>query len=396
TSQVQINQGGGLTIQNFWGEGLAIGGTLTNGGNISINGGHTGIAVSAGASFTNNANGTTNVTGSSLNYGMTSSGTVQNNGIFNLDDANNDGISQQTGTITNGVNGMLTITKTGVNAIFAKSTFNNNGILNIDNGLNGIYLLFGTFNNNANGKLTITGTSFLNEGIYVDPGTFKNSGELTIQNAGSKGIEISGGSTFNNFNKITLNVPAWVGIFNVGGSNFQNKPCALIQTNAPIVSYATFTNSGVIEETSSGNSQIGQNNGAVINLNGGSFSVSGGNEVLTGGIVWTGCASTNWSVANNWYPAAVPVAGLHSRAVVQNVAQASGNAPVVTGLVISPPLYLHANASLTVASGGSLGISDGGFGFGFLEVRQAATMTVQAGGSFSSSSVSILGGVIQN
>ena len=53
-------------LHNFIG-GLAIAGTFLNDGNISIEGGHTGIAVSAGASFTNDANGTTTVTGAFLN-----------------------------------------------------------------------------------------------------------------------------------------------------------------------------------------------------------------------------------------------------------------------------------------------------------------------------------------
>ncbi|MBI5914432.1 MAG: hypothetical protein HY842_03585 [Bacteroidetes bacterium] len=395
TSQVNISTGASLTIQNFWGEGLAIGGAFNNNGTVGINGGHTGIAVSAGAALANGPTGVINVTGASLNYGLTSSGTVTNQGALTLDDANNDGISQNAGVMNLG--GVINITKTGVNAIFSKASINHSGTMTIDNGLNGIYLLFGTFNNNAAGKLTITGTSFLNEGIYVDPGTFKNSGELTIQNALSKGMEISGGSTFNNFNKITLSVPAWAGIFNVGGSNFTNKPCGVIETNAPVVSYATFTNNGVIRESSTGSSQIGMNNGSVINLNGGSFSVSGGNAVIAEGgtIVWTGCSSTSWTDANNWFPTVLPSIQF-SKAIVQNVAQASGNAPRVSSAVVSPFLYLHNGANLTIAAGGSLGISDFMLGNGFLEVRQGGMMTVQAGGSFSSSAVSILGGNIQN
>jgi hypothetical protein len=92
----------------------------------------------------------------------------------------------------------------------------------------------------------------------------------------------------------------------------------------------------------------------------------------------------------------VPVLGSISKAIVQNVAQASGNAPRVSSAVASPFLFLHNGANLTIASGGSLGISDGMLGNGYLEVRQGGLMTVQAGGSFSSSSVVILGGTVNN
>ncbi|MBK9017317.1 MAG: hypothetical protein IPM82_26500 [Saprospiraceae bacterium] len=386
TSQVNISLGSSLTIQNFWGEGLAIGGAFNNNGTVAINGGHTGIAVSAGATLSNA--GSINVTGSSLNYALTSSGTVLNDGSLTLDDANKDGINMPIGTFTNGQNGTLNITKTSVNAIFTKGTFNNNGILNIDKGLNGIYLLYGTFNNNATGKLSIGGTAFLNTGIYVDPGTFKNAGELTIQNAQSKGMEISSGSVFNNFNKITLNVPAWAGIFNVGGSNFTNKPCALIESNAAIVNYATFTNNGIVKAPSGGSGlAINTNNGTLL----GSFTVGSGNApVVEPNVkVWTGCSGTNWADVNNWYPNGVPVVTAGAKVFVQNTAQASGNAPVVSTNTSSPPLYLQKNASLTIASGGTLSISDGTRRNGYVEVGQAGIleMNMQAGGNVDSSAL---------
>ncbi len=394
TSQVNINSGATFAIQNFWGEGLAIGGTFGNNGTVNINGGHTGIAVSAGATLSNHfPNGIINVTGASLNYGLTSSGTVTNTGLLTLDDANNDGISQYAGSMNLG--GVINITKTGVNAIFSKASITQSGTMTIDNGLNGIFVLTGgLFNNQAGGKITISGSTFLNTGIYNFPGTFKNSGELTIQNALSKGIENSSGASFENSGKITLTNTGSSGIFNVGGATFTNKPCARIESTSNIVNWANFINKGIIKAPGGGGSTINLNNGTLL----GNFTVSSGNLPIneTGVIVWTGCASTNWADANNWFPATLPVPGQFSKAIVQNVAQASANAPRVSSAITSPPLFLHVNSGLTVAAGGSLSISDGMLGNGFLEVRFGAFMIVSAGGTFGSSSVSILGGSIQN
>jgi|GEM_PF-2854261 len=391
TSQITINQGGSLLVQNFWGEGLAIGGSFQNGGNINLNGGHTGIAISAGATLTNAATGNIGVTGASLNYGLTTSGTLTNLGTLSLDDANNDGISQYAGNISLG--GTVNITKTGVNAIFTKGNITNNGLLNIDNGLNGLYLLNGVFNNNAGGKMTISGSTFLNDGIYLDPGTFNNYGELLIKNALSKGMEISSASTFNNFNKMTLDVPALYGIFNVGGSNFTNKPCAIIESNKQVTNYATFTNNGIIVGAQGGGT-ITVNNGTLI----GGFAVGSGNAAImdANAKVWTGCSSTNWTDMKNWYPNGAPVVFAGAKVIIQSIAQASGNAPVVSSSISSPPLYLQKNASLTIANGGTLTLSDGYLGNGYLEVGQAATMTVQAGGTVNSSGYSIASGNLVN
>ena len=388
TSQVKVNQGGSLVVKNFWGEGIATGGVFQNDGSISINGGHTGIAVSAGASFTNNGN--TSVTGYSLNYAMTSSGAVLNNGTMTLDDANNDGISLHTGTFTNAAPATLNITKTGVNAVFAKGTFFNAGDLNIDNGLNGIYVVSGTFTNNANGKLNISGSAFLNTGVYATASNFKNEGELNIQHALSKGIEISGGSSFSNFNKINLNVPAWAGIFNVGGSNFTNNSCALIESTAAVVNYANFTNSGIVKAPGSGGTSISVNEGSLI----GAFPAVSGNAPITetGVIVWTGCASTDWNEPANWYPTALP-SQQFSKAYVQNVAHASGNAPIVSTTSGSTNLVLDKNAAMTIASGGSLTVSSGYLGYGSAKIRQSATLTIQPSGRLTANWIGVNGNV---
>lgn len=374
-SVVNVSTGASLTIQNFWGEGLSVQGAFNNNGTTTINGGHTGVAVASGGAFANGPTGSLSISGSTLNYGLVVEGSFNNQNILSIDDANNDGIHVKTGTTLN-LGGTVSITRTGVNAIYTRSTVNLSGNLTIDNALNGIYLLNATFNNGATGKLTIGGSTFLNNGIYIDPGTFNNNGELTINQAISKGMEISSASTFNNFNKLTLNVPAWAGIFNVGGSNFTNKPCALIESNAAIVNYAMFTNNGIIKAPNGSGTSINVNNGTLL----GNFQVGSGNAAVTipNAIVWTGCAGTDWNNANNWMPAIVPTYTSSSIAVVQKVTLASGNAPMPTnGNFGAGRLILDKNATMTVGTGARLLITYPYPGGGQLEILQGATLNVQ-------------------
>ena len=182
-SVVTINTGGSLNVQGFTNEGLAIGGTFKNTGNLIVNGSHTGIAIAADASLSNNIGGNINITSTTLDFGLTNAGTVLNNGSISIDNSKIDGVSQQNGTFINSKTGTLNITKTGVNAVFSQSNFINNGTLNIDNSSKGIYVIFGTFNNNTGSKLNIKGSTALREGIYVGQATFNNSGELTVDSS---------------------------------------------------------------------------------------------------------------------------------------------------------------------------------------------------------------------
>ncbi len=388
-SQVNVSTGASLTIQNFWGEGLSVQGALNNNGTVTINGGHTGVSVVSGGAFANGPTGSLSISGSSLNYGLVVEGGFNNQNVLSIDDANNDGIHVKTGTTLN-LGGIVSITRTGVNGIYSRSTVNLSGNLAIDNALNGIYLIGGIVNNDATAKLTISGSTFLNDGIFLDPGTFNNNGELAINNAQSKGMEISSASTFNNFNKITLNVPAWAGIFNVGGSNFMNKPCALIESNAAIVNYANFTNKGIIKAPNGGGTSINTNHGALI----GNFTVANGNAAILDGYVnvWTGCASTEWNDAKNWYRTSTSP---YTHTIVQDASQASGNSPVVTASSGTGKLTFDKNAQVLIKSGGSLGAGSYYDETFPIEIKQGAVVTIQANGKFAGRRV-MVAGKIQN
>ena len=89
--------------------------------------------------------------------------------------------------------------------------------------------------------------------------------------------------------------------------------------------WTTFSNAGIIIENSSSVSSISSNTGIVQNLNGGTFNVGSGNAAITAtGSLWTGCSSTDWNTADNWYPATVPSGS--DNAVISNVA----NKPVLS------------------------------------------------------------------
>ena len=71
--------------------------------------------------------------------------------------------------------------------------------------------------------------------------------------------------------------------------------------------FPAFSDSGTIIENSSGNSSINTNNGIIQNLNGGTFSVSGGDPaIITTGHIWTGCIDTLWENSRNWHTGTLP------------------------------------------------------------------------------------------
>ena len=398
-SIVSINAGGSLSVQGYAMEGLAIGGILKNTGNLSVSGGHTGIAVGADASISNNIGGNITVTGATLNFGLTNIGTVLNNGNIALDNSKIDGISQQSGTFINSKTGVLNITKTGVNAVFSQSNFINNGILNIDNSSKGIYVIFGTFNNNTGSKLNIKGSTALHEGIYVGQATFTNSGDLTIDSSQYLSIEVSDSATFNNKGKLLVTTKGEISILTVGRSSFTNFPCAYIQSNAQIVNYATFKNSGYIKEESSGTSMISLNDGTIYNLNGGNFYVTSGSQpskTLTN--IWTGCSGTAWENPANWASNLVPVAVGNTlpAIVIPDVSKTSGNTPVINSEARVSQIDIQANAALTVGTKGNLTITAFLTTPEPLNLNRASSLSIQEGGKLNAFKINNNEGLISN
>ncbi len=380
--KLTINTAGSLTVQNYLNEGIALNGTLRNSGQLNITGGGTGIAIGGDGLLSNNAEGIINIGGSSLNFGMTTSGTIVNNGNLTLDNAQLDGISQQDGIFINGKTGKLDITNTGVNALFLKSTFNNNGNVAIDNSSTGIYLIFGSFNNSSGSKVSIKGSISLKEGIYAGQAAFNNSGDLTIDSTLIKGIEVSDSATFSNKGKLILNVKSNIGIFNVGKSSFSNSACAYLQSNAPIINYASFKNIGNIREESNGSSMISVNEGNIFNLNGGSFNVSQGTQAFNGlSNIWTGCASTAWENPANWAAYVVPttVGNALPTAIIPDVSKISGNSPILRTESRLSQLDIQNNAALTITDKGTLTITALLQTPGPLTLGKGSNLTIQIG-----------------
>ena len=398
-SVVTINTGGSLNVQGFTNEGLAIGGTFKNTGNLIVNGSHTGIAIAADASLSNNIGGNINITSTTLDFGLTNAGTVLNNGSISIDNSKIDGISQQNGTFINSKTGTLNITKTGVNAVFSQSNFINNGTLNIDNSSKGIYVIFGTFNNNTGSKLNIKGSTALKEGIYVGQATFNNSGELTVDSSQFLSIEVSDSATFNNKGKLLVTTKGDISILNVGRSSFTNFPCAYIQSNAQIVNYATFKNSGYIKEESSGTSMISFNDGTIYNLNGGNFNVTSGSQpskTLTN--IWTGCSSAAWENPQNWASNAVPVAVGNTlpAVVIPDVSKTSGNTPILNTEARVSQIDIQANAALTIGTKGNLTVTAFLTTPEPLNLNKASSLSIQEGGQLNAFKINNNQGLISN
>ena len=397
-SVVTINAGGSMSVQGFINEGLAIGGTFKNTGNLSVNGSHTGIAIAADASITNNIGGNINIASTTMDFGLTNSGTVLNNGNISIDNSKIDGVSQQNGTFINSKTGTLNITKTGVNAVFSQSNFINNGALNIDNSLKGIYVIFGTFNNNVGSKLNIKGSS-LKEGIYVGQATFTNSGDLSVDSSQFLSIEVSDSATFNNKGKLLLTTKGVISILTVGRSSFTNFPCAYIQSNAQIVNYATFKNSGYIKEESSGTSMISFNDGTIYNLNGGNFNVMSGTQpskTLTN--IWTGCGGTAWENPQNWASNIVPVVVGNTlpAVVIPDVSKTSGNTPILNSEARVSQIDIQASAALTIGTKGNLTITAFLTTPEPLNLNKASSLNIQEGGKLNAFKINNNEGLISN
>lgn len=148
--------------------------------------------------FTNMMSGEVNIS-SSNNYGIqidanNSTATIINMGDITITGGANDGMRlQETGTFINQPTGTLTFVSSGDagiqidDAANGPSTFNNLGLVDIQNVLDDGLELFGTFNNMNNGTLMISGST--DDGIRNRGGVFNNDGHIRIDGSGGDDIE---------------------------------------------------------------------------------------------------------------------------------------------------------------------------------------------------------------
>jgi len=260
--------------------------------------------------------------------------------------------------LTINASGSLTCNGSSNQHLVNNGTLHNNGTLTLGNlqgsgsyGFNNT----GTFNNNADATFNLSNVAQYTRGIWnTSTGTVTNNGKMILGEFGDVGTDaIWNDGAFNNAScSALINIIANGDILGGGGG-------------------ATFTNSGVIIENSSWNSDITTNSGIVQNLGFGSFTVSGSNTGLVtieSGIIWTGCTSTNWNLGSNWSKGLVPVTG--ESVLIPD----RPNDPVVTtgtnaacGFVL-----LLANAQLTISANASLSVDGSGNDEGF---RSYGTVT---------------------
>ncbi len=148
--------------------------------------------------FINMPNGLVNISNSG-NYGVQidangSTASIVNMGSFILNGGANDGIRlQESGTFNNLPSGIVTINNAGDEGIqidfnIGPSTFNNNGVVEIQTPADHGMELFGNFNNNMGGLFMCTDAP--DDGIRMqDDAFFNNDGDIRIDGSGSEDIE---------------------------------------------------------------------------------------------------------------------------------------------------------------------------------------------------------------
>ncbi|WP_411895160.1 T9SS type A sorting domain-containing protein [Winogradskyella sp. A2] len=211
-------------------------GTINNSGTISIgatsNSGQRGLVIgqatpSAVPGTFNNLNGSLvqidNFSFTGIGITSAAGNSFTNDGIIEIGmiTGTSHGILGDTGTFTNGTNGVITLENLTGNSIwiFKNFIFENNGSINIglDSASGGSFSIdnAGTFSNMSSGNIDIRG--FTNRGIYARsgteisfPGEFNNSGVINLDGevgAGAYGIVVQGEfSTFNNLTGGSINV----------------------------------------------------------------------------------------------------------------------------------------------------------------------------------------------
>ncbi len=326
------------------------------------------VVVSSGGFLTIAVAGSLAVSGST-SWGVDMSGTVENNGAFsvnnitfagilmrtgslftnkgslqigNTEDIGYTGISNNAGTFVN-ESGSITVDRTGTTSgsfagIVNKASFTNQAVITIGGIANN--LAYGLWNDGA-------AANFMNQA----------GGSITIDRIALDGLLNQFSSSFTNQGSITIGAVGSIGSDGIENTaTFNNSTCtALINvaSNNIIRNTGTFSNAGFIIENASGNSSITTNTGVIQNLNGGTFTTGGTPATTTTGDIWTGCTSTDWATAGNWFDGSVPTAG--DDVTIPDVT----NDPVIGGgtAAVAKSVSVNASASLTINDMGSLTIN---------------------------------------
>ena len=298
------NAGGNISIKggSLGAGGDLRGGTFYNDAKIIIVGG--GIGTGNGADFTNSKSGNIEIDSTTNNgiytinlepsifknegnitigakygiggYGISNmggGGSFNNSGVIKINNNSSGGIKSNrafsnSGSITIGSTGPA-----GQYGINNSGSFDNGGEIKIDNSTEyaifhqGSMVTFGNSGNIIIGSIASSGQV----GIY-NGSRFSNSGNIKIDNVTVGGLQnvSSFQGDFTNTGKITLGSIASVGQYGIKNSgSFNNSGCGAlinIMSNSIIENSSTFTNSGTIIENASGNSSISTNTGIVQNL----------------------------------------------------------------------------------------------------------------------------------
>ena len=309
------------------------GGTLTNKGNITLNGTNGyGIYSSGGGAITNNGSITLGSTG---NTGIYSSGggTITNNGSITLSSTGNTGIySSGSANITNTAD--FSISTNNSQGIYLGNTskLNNSGAITVGVEDNSVGGAVGISNESStadavinSGEITVYGNSVQNQttynyGIKTTSGSVTNLAKVYILNGTSSsayGISVGGGTspaTLINSGNIevrgsTPTPMATAGIYARSNSTVTNSGAITIVGGGSGIynSSGSVTNSGAISIDGGGTgiynfSGSVTNNGNITVNDGKGFSIVGGNVTNKGGITvgnGNGFSITGGNVTNN-------------------------------------------------------------------------------------------------
>ena len=338
--RIAIDRASRVGLNNY------IGGSLVNSATMTI-----GAVASVGDVGLQNASSLSNVAG----------------GIITIDRTNSNGVENsfgESGSFYNSASLVIgAVASVGDVGLRNDSSLSNvaGGIITIDRASNAglVNYIDGSLVNSA--SLVIGAVASVGHHGLVNVSSLSNidGGLITIDRASDRGLSTTPGSNLVNAATLTLGTSiSAIAIYNQSRS-FNNLGCeALIQSlgQGVITNTGSFSNTGTIIESSTGNSGISYNGGLVQNLNGGSFTVASGNAAITtAGSVWQGCVSTDWNTAANWSAGYVPTAS--DDVVIMPTTATTGNQPVLSTTAVARSMEILSGASLNISSTGSLTIN---------------------------------------